>query len=76
MNLSDENYGTVESWHSSEGWGVIKVEGSADRIWAHFSHIDASGFRSLEPGARVRVIAEPAEQDGYHWRATWVKEEN
>ncbi|GAA2791416.1 cold shock domain-containing protein [Saccharopolyspora taberi] len=67
--------GQVEEWNRSEGWGVIRIENETQRIWGHFSHIDADAndFRSLEPGEHVVLTVEPAEQDGYHWRATWIK---
>ncbi|WP_277955252.1 hypothetical protein [Saccharopolyspora soli] len=42
-------------------------------MWAHFSDIDAMGFRSLTAGEQVVLRAERAEQDGYSWRATWVR---
>lgn len=65
--------GKVEEWHRDEGWGVIRVEKQDQQVWCHFSHIDAEGFRSLEPGDHVALTVEAAEQDGYHWRATWIK---
>jgi cold shock protein len=41
--------------------------------WIHFSVIEAEGFRSLSPGASVRVRWESPGQDGYDYRATWAR---
>ncbi|MEU6267446.1 cold shock domain-containing protein [Saccharopolyspora shandongensis] len=75
MESGVEYNGHVEIWHVNDGWGVISVQGQSSKIWGHYSHIEASGFRSLAVGDRVKIKAEPAEQDGYHWRATWIKKE-
>lgn len=72
--------GRVLLWHRDRGWGVIASGELDGEVWAHFSHIDpgspgvveAGGFRALAAGDRVRFTAERAEQDGFHWRATWV----
>jgi CspA family cold shock protein len=71
--------GTVRSWSDEGGFGTIQVEGEPEFVWAHFSVIEppgGSGFRSLKVGDRVTLLVEAAEQDGYHWRATWVGESN
>lgn len=71
--------GRVIQWHEEEGWGVIKSSELDSLAWAHFSHIDPSGhrvtsggFRLLWPGDRVQFTVERAEQDGFHWRTTWI----
>ena len=56
-----------------EGGGVSPPGGSPAPVWVHFSVIDAAGYRALRAGAEVELTAERAEQDGYHWRATWVR---
>jgi len=66
--------GRVREWHTEEGWGVVEAPGFDDPVWVHFSVIDAEGFRELRAGAEVELTAERAEQDGYHWRAVWVRE--
>lgn len=66
--------GTVESWNDEEGWGVLVSPEVDGGIWAHFSAIDADGYRRLEPGAVVdfEYIVVPGGQDGYDYRATEV----
>ena len=67
--------GRVLEWHSEEGWGVLASDALPERVWAHFSVVEAEGFRELAAGQCVVFTAEPAEQDEYHWRAlsVWPK---
>lgn len=60
-------------WEVEEGWGVLESADLDTPVWAHFSVIEASGFRSLDVGDEVRFTDERAEQDGYRRRATWVR---
>ncbi len=53
--------------------GVVEAPGFDDPVWVHFSVIDAAGYRALRAGAEVELTAERVEQDGYRWRATWVR---
>jgi CspA family cold shock protein len=69
----DVHKGVVEAWHDEDGWGVIRVAGQPGQVWAHFSAIDAPGFRALTEGDEVELRAEQAEQDGYSRRATWIR---
>ncbi|MCZ9352007.1 cold-shock protein [Streptomyces sp. Alain-F2R5] len=64
--------GRVLEWHREEGWGVLAAEVLEERVWAHFSAVEADGFRELIPGRSVTFTAERAEQDGYRWRAVCV----
>ncbi|MDQ3641415.1 MAG: cold shock domain-containing protein [Actinomycetota bacterium] len=41
-------------------------------MWAHFSNIDAVGYRSLKPGEAVQFTYETPGQDGYPHRALRV----
>ena len=44
--------GTVKWFNNEKGFGFISVEGGDD-VFAHFSAIQADGFKSLEEGQRV-----------------------
>ncbi len=45
--------GTVKWFNSEKGYGFIAPDdGSAD-VFAHFSEIQGSGYRSLDEGAKV-----------------------
>jgi cold shock CspA family protein len=61
--------GRVLEWHSEEGWGVLASDALPDRVWAHYSAIQAEGYRELTVGQSVTFSAEQAEQDEYCWRA-------
>ncbi|MFC9895144.1 cold-shock protein [Nocardia sp. NPDC127579] len=72
--------GRVSRWHEAEGWGLLEAPDIEGAVWAHFSLIDPAsagtrpgGFRTLRRGESVSFAAERAEQDGYHWRATWIE---
>ncbi|GAA2606087.1 cold shock domain-containing protein [Actinomadura fulvescens] len=68
--------GTVKSWHSAEGWGVLASPDVPGEVWAHFSAIwskEPDTFRSLTPKERVVFTWEQAEQDGYAFSATEVR---
>ena len=73
MDRNIEYIGHVDEWNPEEGWGVITVNGDSERVWAHHSHLDSAGRRDLNAGARVRLTVEPAEQDGFRWRAVEIK---
>jgi CspA family cold shock protein len=46
--------GTVKRFNSEKGFGFIEPDdGSAD-VFAHYSQIDARGYRSLEEGQKVQ----------------------
>jgi CspA family cold shock protein len=65
----------VQEWRDQEGWGVLDSEQIPDLIWAHFSSIEADGYRSLTAGEWVHVEVEgplPFDQDGYRYRAIRV----
>lgn len=44
--------GTVKWFNGDKGYGFITPENGAD-LFVHYSEIQASGFRSLEEGAKV-----------------------
>ncbi|MFD9080815.1 cold-shock protein [Streptomyces erythrochromogenes] len=71
---SDDTFsGQVREWHSEEGWGVLVSPTLSGDVWAHFSVIEAEGFRELTAGQAVTFAVEQAEQDRFRWRAVWVR---
>ena len=65
--------GRVRSWQDNEGWGVIDCSETPGGCWAHFSVVAVAGYKALAPGQDVALDWEPAQQDGYSYRAvrTW-----
>jgi len=71
----DLHTGTVTFYRPEEGWGAIS---SADLpagrdAWVHFSVIDMPGYRTLQEGQAVRFAFEQVQQDGFDYRATYVR---
>lgn len=68
--------GVVDSWSGADGVGSIRLDGDPERlVWVHFSAIRTQqDYRTLTLGEHVLVDYEPAEQDGYRWRATVVRQ--
>lgn len=64
--------GIALSWSDDEGWGVLASPDVDGQVWAHFSNIDAVGYRSLKPGEAVSFTYETPGQDGYPHRAIRV----
>jgi CspA family cold shock protein len=67
--------GTVKTWNDEEAWGVLVAPDVPEDIWAHFSVIEGSGFRTL--AAQQPVLLEVEDlggpvQDGYRYRAKRV----
>lgn len=62
----------VREWHPEEGWGVLDSPLTPGGCWVHFSHIQATGYRGLTPGQTVALEFEPANQDGFRYRAVIV----
>ncbi|WP_062428985.1 cold shock domain-containing protein [Herbidospora daliensis] len=66
--------GVVREWHADLGWGVIDSPETPGGAWAHFSHIQADGYRALRAGQAVDLEFEAPGQDGYPYRAVSVSE--
>jgi CspA family cold shock protein len=45
--------GTVKWFNDSKGFGFITPESGGDDLFAHFSAIQGSGFKTLTEGQRV-----------------------
>ncbi len=45
--------GTVKWFNDSKGFGFITPDGGGDDLFAHFSAIQAKGFRTLAENQRV-----------------------
>ena len=50
--MSDTTQGTVKWFNESKGFGFIEQESGSD-VFAHFSAISGSGFKTLKEGQKV-----------------------
>ncbi len=53
--MSDTVQGTVKWFNETKGFGFISQEGGPD-VFAHFSEIKGSGFKTLAEGQRVEFV--------------------
>jgi len=67
--------GQVAAWDVEEGWGVVSSSETPGGCFGHYSHIEGTGFRSLEAGETVEFDWEKPgyKQDGYDFRATRIR---
>ncbi|MCX2954533.1 cold-shock protein [Lentzea sp. NEAU-D7] len=49
-----EYEGTVKWFNAEKGFGFISQENGGADVFVHYSSINASGYRTLEEGQRVR----------------------
>jgi cold shock protein len=45
--------GTVKWFNSDKGFGFIAQDGGGSDVFAHYSNIQAQGYRELQEGQRV-----------------------
>ncbi|MDH5766397.1 MAG: cold-shock protein [Gammaproteobacteria bacterium] len=53
--MSNTVVGTVKWFNESKGFGFIEQESGAD-VFAHYSAIASSGFKTLTEGQRVEFV--------------------
>ena len=46
--------GTVKWFNDAKGFGFIKPDGGGEDLFAHFSEIQGSGFKTLKEGQKVQ----------------------
>jgi CspA family cold shock protein len=51
--------GTVKWFNESKGFGFITPEDGGKDLFAHFSQIQGSGFKTLQEGQRVEFVVAP-----------------
>ena len=57
--------GEVKWFNNAKGWGFIIPEGGGDDIFVHFSAIQGTGYKTLQPGQMVNYTVEKGDR-GLH----------
>jgi CspA family cold shock protein len=71
QEFQDMALGTVKWFNDSKGFGFITPENGGEDLFAHFSAIQGSGFKTLAEGQRVSfdIVAGPKGQQAANIRA-------
>lgn len=62
--------GTVKWFNESKGFGFITPDGGGKDLFAHFSQIQSSGFKTLQEGQKVEFVEAPGQKGP---QATMIK---
>ena len=54
--MSDKATGTVKWFNESKGFGFIAQDNGGQYVFAHYSAIEGSGFKTLKEGQRVSFV--------------------
>ena len=54
--MSDKATGTVKWFNESKGFGFIAQYNGGQDVFAHYSAIQGSGFKTLKEGQRVSFV--------------------
>ena len=54
--MSDKATGTVKWFNESKGFGFIAQDNGGQDVFAHYSAIQGSGFKTLKEGQRVSFV--------------------
>jgi len=65
--------GTVRFWMDDDGWGVVDSPDVESGIWVHFGAVEGPGYKRLAAGEPVELRCERGPQDGWDFRATWLR---
>ncbi|MEU9256633.1 cold-shock protein [Streptomyces sp. NPDC048270] len=60
--MANVETGAVKWFNSEKGFGFIARDSGGDDVFAHYSNIEAQGFRSLEEGQRVEFNVVPGQK--------------
>jgi CspA family cold shock protein len=55
-------HGTVKWFNDAKGYGFITPEDGSKDLFAHFSEIQGSGFKSLQEGQRVEFVVKQGQK--------------
>ena len=66
--------GTVKWFNADKGFGFIAPEDGSNDVFAHFSAINAGGFRSLEENQRVEFKTQDGPKGPRLRTSPWSRE--